>query len=149
MRYRKLIYVLSFLMLFPALILYMAGVLLMLVVIGGFIANLLTSEWGSLAHSSEMLIGASIPMVAGYIGLASAWSVMFDVAGSPVSQTNIWRKRLGLIVGLCIALLLAKIFKPSLDIFFGLWMLPITGGFVLLILTFMPSLMLPKNSQPE
>ncbi|WP_221795205.1 hypothetical protein [Oceanobacter mangrovi] len=122
---RVLIYPFSFLAFAPAMLLFMAG---MILIVPATVIDLSKGHFSTLLYLSLLLGGGA--------GLASALLVTFDVAGKPLVESYLWLKRLGLIIGVVSELVVLSIFSPDKEPFLHYWLPQLVGGVVLLGLSF-------------
>ncbi|MBA6385226.1 hypothetical protein H4J45_18570 [Colwellia sp. BRX10-6] len=125
MNWRNLIFLFSFLMFSPAVLLLMAGFMVVppIVIIG-------LSNWnfGGLVYLFSLIGGG--------VGLATAFFITFDLAGKTVSYINMQIKRSGLIFGVMSELFVFQYITPNFEPFLYYWLPPLFGAVVLLTLSF-------------
>lgn len=125
MNKRTLIYPFSLVAFAPAMLLFMAGVIL---IVPATILDLTKGHFSTLQYLFLLAGGGS--------GLISALLITFDIAGKPVVDSYFWLKRFGLIVGFASELVVIYIFTPNKEPFIYYWLPQLVGAAVLLGLSF-------------
>lgn len=125
MNLRVMIYPFSFLAFAPAMLLFMAGMSLIIPVT---ILDLVKGHFSTLQYL--------VLLTGGGAGLTSALLVTFDIARQPIIGSYLWLKRLGLLVGIVSELLVIKEFTPNKEPFMYYWLPQLVGAVVLFGLSF-------------
>jgi hypothetical protein len=125
MSMRTLIYPFSFIAFAPAMLLFMAG---MILIVPATILDLAKGHFSTFQYLFLLAGGGA--------GLASALLITFDIAGRLIIDFHLWLKRFGLIVGFASELVIIYIFTPNNEPFIYYWLPQLVGAVVLFGLSF-------------
>ncbi|GGD09469.1 hypothetical protein [Halopseudomonas salina] len=125
MNLRVLVYPFSFIAFAPAVLLFNAGVVL---IVPATILDLTKGNFEMLQYFA-LLIG-------GGAGLTSAALLTFDIAGRPIIDSYFWLKRLGLMIGFFAELVVIALIEPQREALLYYWLPQIVGAVVLFGLSF-------------
>ena len=120
MSMRALIYLFSFVAFAPAMLLFMAGMILI------FPATILDLTKGHFSTLQYLFL-----LAGGGAGLVSALLITFDIAGKPILDSYLWLKRFGLIIGFASELVVIYLFTPNNEPFIYYWLPQLIGAVVL------------------
>lgn len=125
MSIKVLIYPFSFVAFAPAMLLFMAG---MILIVPAAILDLTKGHFSTLQYLF-LLAGEGA-------GLVSALLITLDIAGNSIVDSYLWLKRFGLMVGFVSELVVIYLFTPNEEPFIYYWLPQLVGAIVLFVLSF-------------
>lgn len=125
MSIKVLIYPFSFVAFAPAMLLFMAG---MILIVPAAILDLTKGHFSTLQYLFLLAGGGA--------ALVSALLITLDIAGNSIVDSYLWLKRFGLMVGFVSELVVIYLFTPNEEPFIYYWLPQLVGAIVLFVLSF-------------